>query len=307
MSLKKSTESLVAGFRSRPTIRAGSLIVTVFGDAIAPRGGTVWIGSLIRALSDFGINERLVRTSVFRLTRDDWLEVNQVGRRSYYSLTDEGGEKFEQATQRIYGDPRQTWDGDWCLVLLAGADTEQKELVRKDLGWLGFGAISANVLAHPTPDITELEATLRRNGTDRQLVVMRGTTFGSKQNDAMRLLVHKTWNLEELDRRYAEFVKRFRPVLGAAKKSPDIDKRLAFHVRTLMIQEYRRILLRDPLLPAELLPAGWNGIVAYELCRDLYGLVYRAADEFMSTEFETAEGPLPPPAPEFFERFGGLE
>jgi phenylacetic acid degradation operon negative regulatory protein len=35
--------------------------------------------------------------------------------------------------------------------------------------------------------------------------------------------------------------------------------------------------------------------------------VYKAADEFMSSALETAEGPLPPPAPEFFQRFGGLD
>ena len=87
MTKCSAIDILVDEFRSRPTIRAGSLIITVFGDAIAPRGGTVWIGSLIRALSDFDISERLVRTSVFRLVRDDWLIASQVGRRSYYSLS----------------------------------------------------------------------------------------------------------------------------------------------------------------------------------------------------------------------------
>ena len=67
MSVQTACQTLVDEFRSRPTLRAGSLITTVFGDAIAPRGGTVWLGSLIRALDGFGINERLVRTSVFRL------------------------------------------------------------------------------------------------------------------------------------------------------------------------------------------------------------------------------------------------
>lgn len=306
MSLKRATEHLVSEFRSRPTMRAGSLIVTVFGDAVLPRGGTVWIGSLISVLADFGINERLVRTSVFRLTRDNWLDVDQIGRRSYYSLSGTGAQKFEQATVRIYGDPRQTWTGDWCLVLLAGLDAEQKETVRKELGWLGFGAISTNVLAHPTPDIPEMEATLKRAGIDRQLVVMQGRTLGEKQDEAMRALVHKNWNLDEIDQRYAAFVEQFRPVFRAAQKSRRPDKHLAFQIRTLLIQEYRSILLRDPLLPAEMLPAGWNGTAAYQLCRNLYRLVYAPADTFMTSEFETADGLLPPPAPEFFDRFGGL-
>lgn len=307
MSPESATDALINEFRARPTIRAGSLIITVFGDSIAPRGGTVWIGSLIKALADFGVNERLVRTSVFRLTRDQWLDVEQVGRRSYYSLSSEGVEKFEQATARIYGDPRQSWDGDWCLALLAGLDAEQKESVRKDLSWLGFGAISSNVLAHPKPALDEVDSALRRNGLDEQVVLMRGATLGRKQDDAMRALVHKSWNLEEIDEHYAEFVQQFRPIFSAVRKSGTADALSAFQIRTLLIQEYRRILLRDPLLPTELLTSNWNGTAAYQLCRNLYGLVYSAADEFMSANFETAEGPLPPPAPEFLNRFGGLD
>ena len=63
MSVRSATESLIEEFRSRPTLRAGSLITTVFGDAIAPRGGSVWIGSLIDVMAGFGIkSSEQVRT-----------------------------------------------------------------------------------------------------------------------------------------------------------------------------------------------------------------------------------------------------
>lgn len=310
MSVNKATNDLIDEFRSRPTLRAGSLIVTVFGDAVAPRGGTVWIGSLIRALADFGISERLVRTSVFRLVQDDWLKVDQQGRRSYYSLSSEGMRQFEQATTRIYGEPRQSWSGEWYLALLADLDAEQKEMARKQMGWLGFVAISSNVLAHPVPDVGEMRTTLTRNGLTDRVVVMQSRTLDRNDDESMRRLVHKGWNLAEIDTRYEEFVARFRPVFHALEKNrhadPRVDNRLAFLVRTLLIQEYRRGLLRDPLLPAELLPPGWHGTAAYQLCRNLYRLVCDAADDFMSHAFETADGPLPPPAPEFYARFGGI-
>ena len=66
------------------------------------------------------------------------------------------------------------------------------------------------------------------------------------------------------------------------------------------------MLLRDPLLPAELLPGNWHGRSAYQLCRNLYRKVYERADRFMGEEMETADGSLPPPSAEFYERFGGL-
>ncbi|MFT5500713.1 MAG: phenylacetic acid degradation operon negative regulatory protein [Woeseiaceae bacterium] len=307
MSVKSVTQTLLDEFRSRPTLRAGSLIITVFGDAVAPRGGTVWIGSLIKVLADFGVSERLVRTSVYRLIKDDWLTVDQQGRRSYYSLSPEGERRFDQATTRIYGEPRQSWSGDWCLVLLADLDAEQKELARRELRWLGFGAISTSVLAHPSPDIAELETSLKQNGLQQKLLVMQGRTLGKNRDEALRDLVHKSWNLAEIDDRYASFVDRFRPALKALRKSVSCDSRNAFLIRTLLLQEYRKTLLRDPLLPAELLPANWHGTAAYQLCRNLYRLVCEQADDYMSSELETADGPLPLPSAEFYERFGGLK
>src|SRR5213592_2799443 len=75
--------------------RAKSLIVTVWGDALAPHGGVVWLSRLIRLMASFGMSERLVRTSVFRLVRDGWLKGQTVGRRSRYRLTREGARRFE--------------------------------------------------------------------------------------------------------------------------------------------------------------------------------------------------------------------
>ncbi|HUD96385.1 MAG TPA: phenylacetic acid degradation operon negative regulatory protein PaaX [Woeseiaceae bacterium] len=310
-ALETATQSLIEEFRGRPTLRAGSLIITVFGDAIAPRGGTVWIGSLIRALADFGISERLVRTSVFRLAKDGWLDVDQVGRRSYYHLTEEGANRFAQATHRIYGEPRQSWPGDWCLVLTAALDAARRDRVRRELGWLGFAAIANDVLAHPSPDAADLDAELKRLDASEELIVMQARTDGpwcaSLPAGGVRALVRRSWNLDDIEHRYQAFLDRFRPLIAACRRSRRIAPRTAFHVRTLLVQEYRKVLLRDPLLPAELLPRTWHGVPAYQLCRNLYRQVFAAADEYLGKTMETADGPLPPPSPEFYRRFGGLD
>jgi phenylacetic acid degradation operon negative regulatory protein len=304
MSIESACNLIVEEFRSRPTLRAGSLITTVFGDSIAPRGGTVWLGSLIRAMAEFGVNERLVRTSVFRLVKDGWLQSSQVGRRSFYSLTDAGREKFRTATHRIYGEPATGWDGKWCLLLLSNLDADRKESVRRECGWLGFGALSANVLAHPAPDASDLEVTLKRAGAADDVVVMSSRTVRSET--PMRTLAGSAWNLDDIDARYEKFVTMFRPLFAALKKARSVDPCTAFVARTLLIQEYRKVLLRDPQLPHELLPAGWHGTAAYQLCRNLYRGLYHAADDYLSEVMETADGPLPPPAGDYLQRFGGL-
>lgn len=307
--LETATRSLIEEFRGRPTLRAGSLIITVFGDAIAPRGGIVWIGSLIRGLADFGISERLTRTSVFRLAKDGWLDVEQVGRRSYYRLTEDGANRFAQATHRIYGEPRHSWSGDWCLVVTAGLEASARDAVRRELGWLGFAAIAGDLMAHPAPDPDDLDQALSRIPSADRLVVMQARTDGRAARagqTGMRELVRRSWNLEDIAARYQALLDRFRPVMAASRRSRTIAPHTAFQVRTLLIQEYRKVLLRDPLLPAELLPQGWHGVPAYQLCRNLYRQVYAAADEFLGDAMETADGPLPPPSPDFYRRFGGL-
>lgn len=305
MSAEAVCQKLVDEFRARPTLRSGSLITTIFGDTIAPRGGTVWLGSLIKMMADFGVSERLVRTSVFRLAKDGWLQSDQIGRRSYYSLTEQGRERFQQATQRIYGTPTSHWDGEWCLLLLAALHTPGKDLVRRECGWLGFGPMSASVLAHPSPDLAELDATIRRLDVADGLVVMRGKTI--RNETAMRELTRSCWSLDDIDARYRAFLARFRPLLKSLAGKSKLTEKSAFIVRTLLIQEYRKVLLRDPWLPPELLPANWQGAAAYQLCRNLYRKVHARADAYIDSIAETADGPLPPPGAAFMQRFGGLD
>lgn len=305
MTIESASKNLVAEFRSRRTLRAGSLITTVFGDSIAPRGGSAWLGSLIEVMKDFGISERLVRTSVFRLVQDGWLQSTQIGRRSYYSLTDVGRVRFEQATHKIYGEPVSAWDDRWCLIFLVDIDAPTRETVRKELGWLGFGALSPTLLAHPTPDLTDLDMTLRRLGVADKLIVMSGLTISNEAG--MRRLAQESWNLDDIDERYASFVKRFRPLIAAREKNHEVLPKTAFLIRTLLIQEYRKVQLRDPQLPAELLPTGWHGSAAYQLCRNLYRAVYGQADNYLTETIQTADGPLPPPDREFMQRFAGLD
>src|SRR5205823_13335974 len=100
--LPAPVRALLRNFRAQRPLRGGSLLITVFGDSIAPRGGAVTLGSLIRLAAPFGLTERLVRTSVARLARQGWLAGKRSGRRSEYRFTRTGTERFEQPNRRIY-------------------------------------------------------------------------------------------------------------------------------------------------------------------------------------------------------------
>jgi phenylacetic acid degradation operon negative regulatory protein len=295
-------------FLDQHPTRANSLIITVYGDFIAPHGGTVWLGSFIRLVQPLGLNERMVRTSVYRLSQEKWLVSEQLGRKSYYSLTTSGRRRFEHAYRRIYFEAHNTWTGEWQMVLIpASLPGSQKDALRKELAWAGYGTLASGILAHPSTDTEALLDILQETGAHDKVVAMKANNISPLISKPLQELVHECWNLESLAIKYDEFIERFRPVLRSMRAASSLDPEQCFLVQTLLMHDFRRALLHDPQLPSQLLPANWSGGVARQLCRELYGITYSLAQQHLLSVCETANGPLPPAAPYFYERFGGLE
>jgi len=305
MSKLKCFEDLLSEFQQQRPMRGGSLIITVFGDAISQHGGSVWLGSLIEALEPFGLNQRLVRTSVYRLIQEDWLVSTQIGRRSYYSFTEFGLRQYLKTARRIYSASRPQWDGQWTLVMPAYVGEERDEL-RKELRWLGYGALASDMLARPGADRRSLDETLQELGVADKVVVMNARTEELSSQEVLKQLSQNCWNLEELEEKYSDFLNRYRPVLAAISRAKSLDPEQCFQLRTLLIHDYRRILLKDTDLPDELLPSDWAGKSALNLTANIYKLTYSAAQEYLLGQMETADGRLPKADEGFYERFGGL-
>jgi phenylacetic acid degradation operon negative regulatory protein len=293
------TAALVTRFRGQRPLRGGSLIITVFGDAIAPRGGAITLASLIGLMTPFGLTERLVRTSVARLADDDWLAGRRVGRLGEYRLSSSGRQRFVEATRRIYAGPANDWSGRWTLVLMPGASAVRRRRIRETLRWEGFGELEPGVLAHPTLTPAETLGHLEAAGLADAPILLEARSTG-----ADRQLVERGWDLRELAARYARFIRQFEPVLPAVRDPP--APAAAFLVRTLLIHEYRKIHLRDPLLPPSLLPADWPGTAAYEVCRMVYERVFLAAEQHLSAVATRLDGRLPAPEASVYRRFAGL-
>ena len=298
--------NLIQRFQEQTPIRASSLIVTVYGDAIEPHGGAVWLGSLIQLLEPMGINQRLIRTSVFRLTKDGWLKADKVGRRSYYSLTGAGRRRFEKAFKRIYSSNVPAWDGTWCLAVLSQLEPNKRKQVREELEWQGFGALAPTVLASPRCDRADVAATLQELEALDDTILFETTTQEVLASRALRLQVKESWKIDVLGSHYSEFIQLFRPLWQALREQEHLDPQDCFLARTLLIHEYRKLLLRDPQLPDELLPGDWEGRAARQLCRNIYRLICAPAERWLNQVLETAEGPLPEAGESFQRRFGGL-
>lgn len=309
MPKNKKIQDAIIDLRDKTTLRAKSLLVTVYGDAILPHGGSVWLGSLINLVEPLGLSERMVRTAVFRLSKDDWLASTQIGRRSYYKLTEIGRRRFETAHRRIYASPHRSWNGEWLLVMANKANLSQgvRDQLRREFQWLGFGTVAPNVFAHPAADIRAVRQIIQDLDATDDVVTMAARADRQSGTTPHRNMVHGSWDLDKLAAEYNDFLDAFRPFYHALSAEGEINPESGFLVRTLLIHEYRRIMLRDPMLPDELLHADWPGTTASALCANLYRLCVPSAEKHLESLLETAEGPLPDASPYFFNRFGGLE
>lgn len=301
-------EDRLDSFRGKDRVQAGSLIISVFGDAVVPRGGQIWLGSLIRLLEPLGLNERLVRTTVFRLARDEWLLSQPSGRRTDYLLTPSGRQRIEEASRRIYSSTAQTWDRRWRLIVAVGDfPARERERLRRALFWQGFGNLSGDCFVHPSADLITAFDALAGDGLGELLPKLKplmaaDAALGAAASDAD--LVHAAWNLERLAATYRDFVERYQPILAQLRDGPgESDDERAFLIRVLLIHDYRRLLLRDPGLPDVLLATDWPGQQARLLCRELYRRLLAPSERHIDGHFVLADGHTPEAAPLLLERF----
>ncbi len=267
-----------------------------------PRGSAVTLGSLIRLAIPFGINERLVRTATARLAQEGWVKARRVGKLSEYELSNDGRDRFAEATERIYGEPGANWSGRWTLMLLPTLPAAERRRLRKELIWHGFGELCNGVFAHPEVPAQGLELQFRGAHLPAGTLIFEAALAGDL---GPARLVDLGWDLADLAKRYQRFVQRFEPADNALR-GHSVNPLTGFILRTLLIHEYRRLHLRDPLLPQRLLPPDWPGIRAAELCREIYGSVFAASESYLSEAAALLEGPLPPPDRSVMKRFGGI-
>jgi phenylacetic acid degradation operon negative regulatory protein len=302
-SAHSAAVDLVARFRRQRPLRGGSLIVTIFGDSLLPRGGAIALGSLIDLTAPFGLNERLVRTAASRLVKEGWIEGRRAGKLSEYRLSKNGRGLFIEATKRIYGEPESCWSGRWTLIVVPPMRAALRNEIREELIWSGFGEVSANVFAHPEFDSQALREQRSLGGLLGKVVAFEASLT---EDDEPQRVVGLGWDLNDLGLRYERFVARFAGVQTQLARQHSLDPQDCFLVRTLLIHEYRRLHLRDPLLPAQLLRADWPGKQAAALCRDIYARVFGPSELHLTRVASRLAGPLPPAEPSVLLRFGGI-
>lgn len=252
------------------------MLVTVFGDSIVPIGGEVWLTHLFELAAPFGYSDRLIRTSMYRLVNEGWLESERVGRRSRYRLTEFATTEFASAEQRIYHRTPVSWNRQWTMVFTGTAVTEPADHSRllDHLRWHGYAEMSANVWIRPEDGPEATTELLERLELEHQPPVA-SASFVDLEHLVSSGVLASSFSLDKADAAYQLFHRTYSRYENQTDNQ--LEPHTAFALRTMIVHDLRRARLVDPALPADALPGDWIGDTAFELAGDLYRRITDAA------------------------------
>lgn len=237
--------------------RLGPLILSVFGLYARSEDNWLSVASLVRLMSDLGLDERAVRSAISRLKRRGVLRPERHGKAAGYSLEGATLEVLAEGDSRIFERVRAGAEDGWLLVVFSVPESEREKRheLRATLTRLGFGTAAPGVWIAPGNLADETRRTLERRGLAGYVDIFAGDhiAFGE-----LRQKVREWWDLDELTGLYADFLRQYRPVLerAAAEGMAPVE---AFQTYIPMLTQWRRLPYRDPGLPLRLLPPGWSG------------------------------------------------
>lgn len=246
-----------------PTRRgAKSLLLTLLGEFVFPRGGSVWTSTIVGSLDTVGITERNARQAIARLGDQGIAEAERHGRRTRWHLTDRGTRLLATGSERIYsfGHRADAWDETWLLVICSIPESQRaiRHQFRTQLTFEGFGFIAPTIAVSPHADrekaANDIVADL---GLVDTALTFRSAS-GSMTDDES--ILRTAWDLDALAGEYAAFLDAF-----GRKTASTVTGADAMGSTLLLVDAWRRFPFVDPELPTALLPERWIGTRAQQL------------------------------------------
>jgi phenylacetic acid degradation operon negative regulatory protein len=264
---------------------ARSLLLTILGEYVLPRGETVWQETLARGLVSVGYSEQAARQALARSVRDGWLASSRVGRRSRVALSGRTADLLASGASRIYSfGSESAWDGRW-LVLVLRVPEERREVrhqLRTRLAWAGLGSMGGGVWLTPHVEReAELAAVIAEEPAAEATSFLASLGLLGRPED----VAAEAWDLDGVGEHYKAFIEDFEAIRPSSPEA-------CFRMQTLLVHAWRKFPFLDPDLPAELLPEGWPRRRAHDLFTDRHARWSQPAQDY----FEAVESAGPPRA-----------
>ena len=186
-------------------VQPRALIVTIYGLYARDTDGWFSVASLIRLLSELGVDENAVRSSVSRLKRRGILESHRANSAAGYGLSAQGLDILAEGDRRIFDRPRARLADGWVLAVFSVPEEQRRRRheLRSRLAWLGFGTVSSGVWIAPAQLAAETALVLERCGLSGYVTLFRADyqAFGD-----LREQIPRWWDLGRLRHLYQAFL-----------------------------------------------------------------------------------------------------
>lgn len=211
------------------TMTARSVLLSVL---LGTHPGAASAAELVRLTAVFGVKETALRVALTRMVATGDLERSADG----YRLS----ERLQARQRRQDESMRPTvrpWEGGWHVVIVTsiGAGAAERAELRNSLRAARFGELREGVWMRPDNLEPQFDASI-----SSRIRVLQG-----RDDDPVEL-ASRLWDLSA----WAAGGEQLLNEIDCAPEVPD---------RFLVAAAIVRHLLADPVLPAELLPAGWPG------------------------------------------------
>ena len=271
------------------TYHPQQVVLTLYGDYILHLGGEIGIDTLIRLLANFDLSQQAVRSAISRMSRKGLIKMRRVGRRSYYSLTNKGRTLLTEGATRIFKRKTNKWDGTWSIVTYSIPEKtrETRDIFRRELGWLGYGALSDATWVSPYDMTREVSELAERLNIENCVQIFSARQVGSANP---KDIMNWCWDLDKIHEKYNDFVDKYQRKLKDHRKRLQagevIEPGECFVERFHLIHEYRRLPFYDPDLPLELLPRNWLRPQAANIFGEYHDLLANKANEYFDSAFQ---------------------
>lgn len=241
----------ISALRNNEDFRVWSVLVSIFGDLAGNPGDQISGAALSRLTENMGIKPEATRVALHRLRKDGWIVSEKSGRTSKYQLSPVGYAESQRVRARIYA-KHTSAPTQWHLLIDQPVPQSQRLGIDAAKTSEGYLVVSPGVyLGHATPCPTE--SFLRFDGKPAHVP------------DWLRAAIAPP----ELTASYASLEASLRSVLTILASAPVMQPLDIATLRSLVVHNWRRILLRHIDLPAQFYTKTWRGNVCRGLVSDL--------------------------------------